>query len=117
MFAADASKLDGFNASFGLIDEYHAAKNSKVYDVIKSSMGMRRNPHLMVITTAGFNMSSPCYRLRNTCIEVLKGLKEEDSLFPAIYEMDINDDWTDSNNWPKCAPNLGVTVKKKYLRD
>jgi phage terminase large subunit-like protein len=41
VFAADASKLDGFNASFGLIDEYHAAKNSKVRDVIKSSMGMR----------------------------------------------------------------------------
>ena len=117
VFAADDTKLDGFNASFAIVDEYHAAKNSKVYDVIKSSMGMRRNPHLMVITTAGFNMSSPCYRLRNTCIEVLKGLKEEDSLFAAIYEMDINDDWTDSNNWPKCAPNLGVTVKKKYLRD
>lgn len=46
VFAADASKLDGFNASFGLIDEYHAAKNSKVRDVIKSSMGMRQNPHL-----------------------------------------------------------------------
>ena len=117
VFAADDTKLDGFNASFAIVDEYHAAKNSKVYDVIKSSMGMRRNPHLMVITTAGFNMSSPCYRLRNTCIEVLKGLKEEDSLFAAIYEMDINDDWTDSNNWIKSAPNLGVTVKKKYLMD
>ena len=38
---ADDSKLDGFNASFGLIDEYHSAANSKVRDVIKSSMGMR----------------------------------------------------------------------------
>ena len=37
VFAADDSKLDGFNASFGLIDEYHSAKNSKVRDVIKSS--------------------------------------------------------------------------------
>ena len=44
VFAADDSKLDGFNASFGLIDEYHSAKNSKVRDVIKSSMGMRTNP-------------------------------------------------------------------------
>jgi phage terminase large subunit-like protein len=41
VFAADDSKLDGFNASFGLVDEYHSAKNSKVRDVIKSSMGMR----------------------------------------------------------------------------
>jgi len=58
VFAADASKLDGFNASFGLIDEYHAAKNSKVRDVIKSSMG---NPHLCTITTAGFDKTLPCY--------------------------------------------------------
>jgi phage terminase large subunit-like protein len=41
VFAADDSKLDGFNASFGLVDEYHSAKNSRVRDVIKSSMGMR----------------------------------------------------------------------------
>jgi phage terminase large subunit-like protein len=41
VFAADDTKLDGFNASFGLIDEFHSAKNSKVRDVIKSSMGMR----------------------------------------------------------------------------
>ena len=26
VLAADDSKLDGFNASFGLLDEYHAAK-------------------------------------------------------------------------------------------
>ena len=57
VLAADDSKLDGFNASFGLLDEYHAAKNSKVRDVIKSSMGMRQNPHLCTITTAGFDKS------------------------------------------------------------
>jgi phage terminase large subunit-like protein len=61
VFAADDTKLDGFNASFGLVDEYHSAKNSKVRDVIKSSMGMRQNPHLCTITTAGFDKSLPCY--------------------------------------------------------
>lgn len=53
VLAADDSKLDGFNCSFGLLDEYHAAPNSRVRDVIKSSMGMRENPHLCTITTAG----------------------------------------------------------------
>lgn len=61
VLAADDTKLDGFNASFGLLDEYHAAKTSKVRDVIKSSMGMRQNPHLCTITTAGFDKSLPCY--------------------------------------------------------
>ena len=117
VFAADDSKLDGFNASFGLIDEYHSAKNSKVRDVIKSSMGMRLNPHLCTITTAGFDKTLPCYKLRSTSIDILNGLKEDDSMFIAIYSLNEKDDWTDENNWVKCAPNLDVTVTKKYIRE
>ena len=117
VFAADDSKLDGFNASFGLIDEYHSAKNSKVRDVIKSSMGMRQNPHLCTITTAGFDKTLPCYKLRSTAIDVLNGLKEDDSMFIAIYCLDEDDEWTDEKNWCKCSPNLDVTVTSKYIRE
>lgn len=117
VFAADASKLDGFNASFGLIDEYHSAINSKVRDVVKSSMGMRQNPHLCTITTAGFDKTLPCYKLRTTCVEILHKIKEDDSMFIAIYSLDEKDDWTDENVWCKCSPNLDVTVTKKYIRE
>ena len=117
VFAADDSKLDGFNASFGLIDEYHSAKNSKVRDVIKSSMGMRTNPHLCTITTAGFDKTLPCYKLRSTAIDILNGLKEDDSMFIAIYCLDTEDDWTKEANWVKCTPNLDITVTRKYIRE
>lgn len=117
VFAADDSKLDGFNASFGLIDEYHAAKNSKVRDVIKSSMGMRNNPHLCTITTAGFDKTLPCYKLRSTSIEILNKLKTDDSMFIAIYSLDDKDDWTNKDNWVKCTPNLNVTVTSKYIKE
>lgn len=117
VFASDASKLDGFNASFGLVDEYHAAKDSKVRDVIKSSMTMRENPHLMVITTAGFDKTLPCYQLRTTCIEILNKAKQDDSMFIAIYSMDDGDDWTDERNWEKCTPNIDVTVTRKAIAE
>ena len=116
VLAADDSKLDGFNASFGLIDEYHAAKNSKVRDVIKSSMGMRQNPHLCTITTAGFDKSLPCYQMRSVAIEVLNQLKTDDEMFIAIYSQDEEDDWTDPKNWIKSNPNLGVTVNQTYIK-
>lgn len=115
--AADDSKLDGFNASFGLIDEFHSAKNSKVRDVIKSSMGMRSRPHLCTITTAGFNKNSPCYELRTTCCEVLKGIKQDDSTFAAIYSLDVGDNWKNPEVWAKSNPNLGVTVFPEYLKE
>lgn len=117
VFAADDSKLDGFNASFGLVDEYHSAKTSKVRDVIKSSMGMRQNPHLCTITTAGFDKTLPCYKLRTTAIEILNGLKKDDSMFIAIYSLDGDDDWTIENYWKKANPNLGVTVQPKFLKE
>ncbi len=116
VLAADDSKLDGFNASFGLLDEYHAAPTSKVRDVIKSSMGMRENPHLCTITTAGFNKSLPCYQLRTVSIEILNGLKTDDEMFIAIYSLDSDDDWRDEKNWVKCAPNLDITVSGKYIK-
>ena len=51
VLAADDTKLDGFNASFGLLDEYHAAPTSKVKDVIKSSMAMRMPARFKAVTT------------------------------------------------------------------
>lgn len=116
VFASDDSTLDGYNASLGIIDEYHSAPDSSVRDVIKSSMVMRQNPHLLTITTAGFDKTLPCYELRGYGIDVLNGLKRDDEFFVAIYEMDEEDDWRDEKNWPKCAPNLDITVSRARLR-
>lgn len=117
VFAADSTKLDGFNASFALIDEYHAAKDSRLYDVLKSSQGQRRNPHLMVISTVGFSITSPFKRLYDTDCEILHGLKEDDSTFAMIFALDDGDDWRDETVWRKIAPNLDITVTTKYLRE
>lgn len=117
VFAADSTKLDGFNASFALIDEMGAAKDSKMYDVLKSSQGQRQNPHLMIISTAGFDLSGPFYRMCMVDSEILHGLKQDDSHFAMIFSLDEGDDWTDENNWQKIAPNLGITVDRKFLRE
>lgn len=116
VLAADSSKLDGPNASMYLIDEYHAAKNSGVKDVLQSSQGMRENPMAVIITTAGFDRLGVCYQYREMCTEVVSGMKEDDTLFIAIYCLDKEDDWKDEAVWVKSNPNLGVTVQTKYLK-
>lgn len=117
VMAADDSKLDGFNASMYLLDEYHAAKNTKLKDVLQSSQGMRDNPLGVIITTAGFDKLGPCYQYRTMCTEVLSNLKKDDSLFALIYSLDEGDDWKDERVWIKSNPNLGVTVKPAYIRE
>lgn len=116
VYSADASVLDGLNVSMGVIDEYHEAKNRKLYDVIKSSMGMRTQPLMVVITTAGFNLESPCYDMFKLSIEVLNGVKNDDTFFPFIFQLDDDDDIDDEDNWVKCQPNLDVTVTRDFMR-
>ena len=113
--AADDSKLDGYNCSLGIVDEYHSAKNARVRDVLRSSMAMRLNPLLVTITTAGFDKTSVCYELRSICTDIISGEKEDDSFFAVIYSLDEGDDWHDPKVWMKANPNLGVTVYADFI--
>lgn len=116
VFAADASRLDGENLSFALIDEYHAAKDNSVYAVLRSSMTSRPNPLILVITTVGFNLTGPMKKMYDVDVDLLHGLKEDDNRFCAIYQMDEGDNWEDEKNWIKHSPNLGVSVSYDNLR-
>src|SRR5690606_26372767 len=59
----DREKGDGLNPQCGIVDEYHAHETSEFYDILASGMGARPEPLLMVITTAGFDLNNPCYRV------------------------------------------------------
>lgn len=113
--AADSDKIDGYNCSLGVIDEFHSAPNSQVRDVIRSSQGMRVNPLLLTITTAGFDKSLPCYDLRTVTAEIAAGVKKDESFFGIIFSLDDGDDWRDPKNWVKSNPNLNVTVDRKFI--
>lgn len=114
--SADADKLDGLNCSAFVLDEYHAAKNNNVANVLTSSVGMREQPLMLYITTAGFDMTNPCYQLRSTYIDILDGKLSDDSIFAAIYTLDADDDIEDEEVWIKSQPNLDLTVTKEYIR-
>lgn len=115
VLSSDASGNDGYNSNCFILDECHAQPDSRLWDVMCSSQGMRENPLAIIITTAGFNMFGFCYQYRQTCTEILSGIKTDDSQFTAIYTLDENDDWTDENVWVKANPSLGHTVYKDYL--
>ena len=118
VLSSDAMGNDGYNASCFILDEFHASRSWDLYNVLKSSQGMRSQPLSIIITSAGFLLNGyPCYEHRLTCMDILKGNKVDDTQFSAIYELDEEDDWLDESNWIKCAPSLGQTVQIDYLRD
>lgn len=116
---ADGMTLDGRNSSTFIQDEFAAAKNWDVWNVMISSQGFQTQPLAIAITSANFLLDGyPCYEWRKTCIDVLKGDKKDDSTFAALYELDPEDDWIhDEKCWIKANPSIGTTVTYEYLRD
>lgn len=116
VLSSDAGGNDGYNSYCFILDECHEQPDSRLWDVMVSSQGMRENSLAMIITTAGFNKFGFCYNYRQTCIDILHGLKEDDSQFTAIYTIDDSDDWSDPQVWIKSNPSLGHTVLPDYLQ-
>lgn len=116
---SDGMTLDGRNSSTFIQDEFAAAKNWDVWNVMVSSQGFQEQPLAIAITSANFLLDGyPCYEWRKTCVEILKGEKTDDSTFAALYELDADDDWMDDEScWVKANPSLGTTITKEYLRD
>lgn len=97
---------DGKNPSLAVIDEYHVHETSEIYDVLVSGMVARQNPLIVVITTAGFNLDSPCYTEYQYVSKVLDPDSpiENDEYFVMICELDKDDDIKDERNWIKANP-------------
>ena len=117
VISSDSTRADGMNISAYFLDEFHEARDRKMYDVLKSSQGMREQPLAIIITTAGFNLSGPCHDMYELAVQVLGGVegKDMDNFFPFIWQLDPDDDWTDPANFIKCQPNLGVTVTEEFM--
>jgi phage terminase large subunit-like protein len=84
---------------------------------MKSAMGARSQPLMLILTTAGFNRNVPCYGYRDVGIKVLEGVLEQDDSYYSIHTLDAGDDYHDEDNWIKSNPNLGTSVSMGFLRD
>lgn len=116
--SSDTSRLDGFDVSAALIDEYHEAVDDSMKKVLRSGQGNRENPFLGICTTRGFDDSetSPCKQEDDFAIRVLEGEITNDEEFAIIYALDDADDMEDESVWCKAMPNLGVTVTSDFIR-
>lgn len=114
--SSDANTLDGLSLQLGVLDEYHAQKTSDLWNVLKSSMGSRKNPLMLAISTAGFIKDGPCAEAMKTAKEVLDGVKTDERTFSLIFQIDEEDDWKDESVWIKSNPGIGDSITLEYLR-
>lgn len=114
--ASDSDTLEGKNTHCAIIDELHAHKNRRVYDVLELSLAARRQPLLLVITTAGSDRTGICYEVRNYLTKVLEGVIEDDRCFGMIYTLDDPEQWKNPDVWIQANPNLGISVKTEDMQ-
>ena len=112
---ADEDSMDGLNVHGVIIDELHAHKNRRTYDVLNTAMGARRQPLMFIITTAGFDRESICWQEHDYGVKILEGTIEDDAYFVYIATIDAEDDWADESVWAKANPNLDVSVKRDNI--
>jgi phage terminase large subunit-like protein len=114
--SAEAFTKHGLNAHGVIFDELHAQPNRELADVMQTSMGARRQPLMVYITTAGYDRKSVCWEIWKYAEAVQSGAVKDDTFLPAIYAADTKDDWKDEATWRKANPNLGISIKADFLR-
>lgn len=117
--ASDTSTMDGLNAHFFSQDEFHEAKNSKLYDVMVQSQSAREQPLAWLISTNGFLRECFFDAKYDYASHVAMWDEGYDDyrLLPLIYELDSREEWTDPKCWAKANPGLGKIKSIKTLSD
>lgn len=107
---------DGASPSCAIADEYHEHPNDNLVATMLTGMAAREQPLLLMTTTAGTDISGPCYAQQLDAQNVLMGVLKDDELFAAIYTIDDNDDWTSEHALRKANPNIGVSAALDFLQ-
>lgn len=114
--ASDSDTLDGLNSHAVIIDELHAIRDRNLYDVMKQSTSSRRQPLVIMITTAGTVRESVFDSLYEIAGSIADGKQREDTFLPILYELDAREEWLDPTKWQKANPGLGTIKQFKTLQ-
>ena len=103
----DTDSIDGFRPFFASVDEYHKHKTNQMYKLLTDGDKKMKSCLVSIITTAGFDLNSPCKKEYDYAISILNGFPD-DAHFVFIAEPDATDIEGDGiyneSIWPKAHP-------------
>jgi phage terminase large subunit-like protein len=113
--SSDVKGRHGPNIHALLFDEFHTQPNRELYDTLSKGVAARRQPIVVLITTAGDDQDSVCYEEYEYAKRVMAGVIDDETYLPVIFEAKEEDDWRAPSTWEKANPSIDVTVKREYL--
>jgi phage terminase large subunit-like protein len=114
--SADSNTLDGLNPHGNIVDELHAHTDARVWAVLDTAMGARRQPMTLAVTTAGvYDEESIGWQKHDLAEKILTGVIQDDAFFAFIAAADEDVDPLGPRAWEMGNPNIDVSVKRAYL--
>ena len=118
--SAVAGTNDGLNIHAAILDELHewvGAKGENVWNVLTNGTGARRQPIVLQITTAGYDLETVCGRQYEYGKRVRSGEIDDPRYYFHWNEAPEGADHRDSAVWEAANPNYGVTVEESFFAD
>jgi phage terminase large subunit-like protein len=107
VISADGRRQLGQNPSVVILDELLTQPDRKLHDSLATSFGTRREPLMILISTAGNDRGTLVHEEYTYACSVRDGKVIDPTYLPVIYEALPTDDWTSEETWAKAMPALG----------
>lgn len=108
---------EGLKGNCAIIDELHAWNGDELWNALKYMGRAWPERLIFIITTAGDDQESVCYRQYETAKAVQSGAIQTDKLLVCIHEAAPGDDIRDEAVQRRANPSLGHTILKSDLDD
>lgn len=117
--AANPDKQDSLNCNIAIVDEIHAFKKPKQYNLFKEAMKAYTNKLLIGISTAGDDEGAFLGQRLKYCRKVLDGSVTDEQYFIFIAEADADEtgeiDYTNPKVHEMANPMYGITIRPEEI--
>ncbi|MEJ7777483.1 MAG: terminase TerL endonuclease subunit [Sphingomicrobium sp.] len=115
--ASDGGSVHGTASSFICADELAQWKKRELFDVLRTSMGKRKEPLMLVIGTQSPHPENLMSELVDYAGRVNSGEVEDASFHGVVYAVPEDADPFDPANWVLANPALGTFVSAEQIAD
>lgn len=112
-----AEAMHGANVHGGIIDELHVHKSPDLVETIETGTGSRRQPLVVIITTADDGRQESIYDRKRQYVEQLaRGALHDPDTYGVVWGADEGDDPFAEETMRRANPGFGVSPSAAYLR-